>query len=201
MNTQLLVRKTGKQKGFSIPELVVVLLVGAIILVLALPQIISSRRLFRFAGVQRQVATALREARQEAMGQRRPITVRYDNAAKSMTMFGGEFGALGDPKNRVTLLTDSGFESADIIYGRPPGASAAALADTTNLTALSSGAVEITFQSDGSVLDGAGNPQSKALFFYHDKYRNETAFAISVLGAGGRTKVWRFSQGANAYIE
>jgi len=201
MHTRPFIKGAGKQAGFSIPELVVVLLVGAIILVLALPQIISSRRLFRFAGVQRQVATALREARQEAMGQRRPITVRYDNTAKTMTMFGGEFGALGDAKNRVAMLADAGLESGDIVYGRPPGASTAALADTTNLTALTSGAVELTFQSDGSMLDGSGNPQSKALFFYHDKYRNETAFAISVLGAGGRIKIWRYSDGANTYIE
>lgn len=203
MNTQYpkIQKKRQWQKGFSLPELVVVLLVGAIILVLALPQIISSRRLFRFAGVQRQVATGLREARQEAMGQRRPITIRYDNAAKTLTTFGGEFGALGDAKNRVTMLADTGIEPADVTYGRPAGATSAALADTTNLTALTSGAVEITFQSDGSVLDGAGNPQNKAVFFYHDKYRLETAFAVSILGAGGRVKLWRYSEGANAYIE
>jgi prepilin-type N-terminal cleavage/methylation domain-containing protein len=189
------------QTGFSLPELVVVLLVAAIILVLALPQIISSRRLFRFAGVQRQVATALRETRQEAMSQRRPVTFRYDNGTKMLVAFGGDFGALGDVKNRFTRLADAGLEDADIVYGKPPGAPAAALGDTTNLTALTASAVEITFQPDGSVLDGSGNPQNKALFFYHDKYRNETAFAVSVLGAGGRIKTWRFSEGANAYIE
>ncbi len=193
--------RTRNVSGFSIAELVVVLLVGAIILVLALPQIISSRRLFRFAGVQRQVATGLKEARQEAMGQRRPITVRYDNSAKTLTMYGGEFGAQGDAKNLIMMLADTGLESEDIIYGRPTGVTAAALADTTNLTALTSGAVEITFQPDGSVLDGSGNPQNKALFFYHDKFRQDTAFAVSVLGAGGRVKLWRYSSGANAYIE
>jgi prepilin-type N-terminal cleavage/methylation domain-containing protein len=36
-----------RQKGFSLPELVIVLLVLAILVTLALPQIISSRRLFR----------------------------------------------------------------------------------------------------------------------------------------------------------
>jgi prepilin-type N-terminal cleavage/methylation domain-containing protein len=193
--------KNRTQKGFSLPELIVVLLVAAIILVLALPQIISSRRLFRFAGVQRQVATALREARQEAMGQRKTVTFRYDNSTKSLVTYGGDFGALGDAKNRITPLADAGLQLSDLVYGRPPGASVAALSDTTNLTALTSGAVEIGFRSDGSVLDGSGNPQSKALFFYHDKYRLDTAFAVSVLGAGGRIKVWRYSAGANAYIE
>ncbi|MEP6900838.1 MAG: prepilin-type N-terminal cleavage/methylation domain-containing protein [Actinomycetota bacterium] len=190
-----------KQGGFSLPELLVVLLVAAIILVLALPQILSSRRLFRFSGLQRQVATSLREARQESMSQRKPITFRYDNANKIIVTYGGSFGALGDPKNNIVALTGSGVELDDVIYGRPAGVPASALSDTTNLTNLSSNAVEITFQLDGSVIDAGNNPQNQALFFYHDKYRLETAFAVSVLGAGGRIKVWRYSQGVNGYVE
>lgn len=190
-----------KQKGFSLPELIIVLLVAAIILVLALPQIISSRRLFRFSGLQRQVATSLREARQEAMSQRKPVTFRYDNANKRIVTYGGDFGALGDAKNRVAALAGSGVESNDVVYGRPTGVPTSALSDTTNQTNLSSNAVEITFQSDGSVLDAGNNPQNNALFFYHDKYRLDTAFAVSVLGAGGRIKVWRYSRGVNQYVE
>jgi prepilin-type N-terminal cleavage/methylation domain-containing protein len=193
--------KRGKQKGFSLPELIIVLLVAAIILVMALPQIISSRRLFRFSGLQRQVATSLREARQEAMSQRKPVTFRYDNSAKTFVTYGGDFGALGDAKNHVISITGSGVEFDDVKYGRPAGVPTSALSDTTNLTNLSSNAVEITFQPDGSVLDASSNPQNLALFFYHDKNRLGTAFAVSVLGAGGRIKVWRYSQGVNSYVE
>lgn len=193
--------KLNGQKGFSLPEIVVVLLVIAIILVLALPQIISSRRLFRFSGFQRQIATSLREARQEAMSQRKPVTFRYDNNDKSLVTYGGKFGALGDPKNIVVPLSGAGVESGDVKYGRPTGVPTSALSDTTNLTNLSSNAVELTFQPDGSVLDASSNPQNQAMFFYHDKYRLETAFAVSVLGAGGRIKVWRYSQGVNSYVE
>lgn len=193
--------KLSKQKGFSIPELIVVLLVAAIILVLALPQIMSSRRLFRFSGMQRQVATSLREARQEAMSQRKPITFRYDNSNKKIVTYGGSFGILNDPKNNVIALTGSGVEFDDVKYGRPTGVPTSALSDTTNLSNLSSNAVEITFQVDGSVIDASNNPQNRALFFYHDKYRLDTAFAVSILGAGGRIKVWRYSQGVNAYVE
>jgi prepilin-type N-terminal cleavage/methylation domain-containing protein len=193
--------KLQKQKGFSLPELIIVLLVAAIILVLALPQIISSRRLFRFSGFQRQVATSLREARQEAMSQRKPITFRYDNSDKKVITYGGDFGAFGDVKNVVVSLAGSGVETADVKYGRPGGVPTSALSDTTNLTNLSSNAVEITFQPDGSVLDASSNPQNLALYFYHDKYRLDTAFAVSVLGAGGRIKVWRYSRGVNSYVE
>jgi prepilin-type N-terminal cleavage/methylation domain-containing protein len=193
--------KLRSQKGFSLPEVVVVLLVIAILLVLAMPQIISSRRLFRFSGFQRQIATSLREARQEAMSQRKPVTFRYDNTSKYIISYGGDFGALGDAKNVVVPLTGSGVELDDLKYGRPTGVPTSALSDTTNITSLTSNAVEITFQPDGSVIDASNNPQNQALFFYHDKYRLDTAFAVSILGAGGRIKVWRYSRGVNSYVE
>ena len=79
-----------KQKGFSLPELVIVMLVLAILVTLALPQIISSRRLYRFSGMQRQITASLRDARQEAMGQRTPITFRYENNTKEIKFFGGK---------------------------------------------------------------------------------------------------------------
>ena len=56
-NFDMLVRiqNKSKQKGFSVAELLIVLFVIAIIAMFALPQIMTSRRLFRFAGVQRLV--------------------------------------------------------------------------------------------------------------------------------------------------
>lgn len=190
-----------KQKGFSMPELVIVLLVLAILVTLALPQIISSRRLFRFSGMQRQIAASLGDARQEAMGQRTPITFRYDNNTKEINLFGGKYGASGDVKNLVTPLSGSGLEAGDVIYGRPSGVSTDALGDGTNLTNLTVNAVEITFQADGSVIDASNNPQNYSMFFFHGKHDRETAFAVSVLGAGGRAKVWRYNKQLNQYVE
>ena len=194
-------KKLGNEAGFSLPELVVVLLIGAIILVIALPQLISSRRLMKFSAVQRQIASSLTEARQEAMSQRRTITFRYNDSTKQLIVYGGSFGALGTAQNKNSDLTGFGVPAAEIKYGRPGGVPTAALSDTTNLTALASNIIEIIFQPDGSVLDASSNPQNKALFFYDNKYKKDTAFAVSVLGAGGRVKVWRYKQGVNAYVE
>lgn len=190
-----------KQMGFSLPELVIVLLILAILVTLALPQIISSRRLFRFSSMQRQIAASLRDARQEAMGQRTPITFRYDHNTKEIKFFGGKYGVSGDTKNLITPLAGSGLETGDVIYGRPSGVSTDALGDGTNLTGLTANAVEITFQADGSVIDASNNPQNFSLFFYHSKHAPETAFAVSVLGAGGRSKVWRYNKQLNEYVE
>lgn len=190
-----------RQKGFSLPELVIVLLVVAILVTLALPQIISSRRLFRFSALQRQVASSLRDARQEAMGQRTPVTFRYDHGAKEIRIHGGKYGAAGDVKNLIVQMSGSGLDPGDVLYGRPAGVSTAALGDGTNLTKLTSNILEITFQNDGSVIDAGGNPVNYTMFFYHGKHAKETAFAVSVLGAGGRAKVWRYNSRTNSYVE
>ncbi|HSK71125.1 MAG TPA: prepilin-type N-terminal cleavage/methylation domain-containing protein [Pyrinomonadaceae bacterium] len=190
-----------KQKGFSLPELVIVLLVIAIITVFAMPQIISSTRLFRFNGFQRQVAASLRDARQAAMSQRTAVTIRYDHSNSRLITYGGSFGAPGDSKNQVYEITGNGVGKDELKYGRPSGVPNTALSDSTNLTDLDLNIVDITFQPDGSVVDASNNPQNKALFFYHSKYPQDTAFAVSILGAGGRVKFWRYSKGAKVYVE
>lgn len=193
--------KIKNQKGFSLPEVIIVLLIIAILVVLALPQITASRRLLRFSGIQRQVASSLNEARQNAMSQRTAVTFRYDDANKRIVIYGGKFGALGAAGNQKTDFANSGLLTTEIVYGRPLGASTAALGDSSDLTALASNVVDITFQPDGSVTDASNNPVNKALFFYDLKSKKDTAFAVSVLGAGGRTKVWRYSKGVDAYVE
>lgn len=189
------------EKGFSLPELMVVVFVAGIILVLALPQIISSRRLMKFSTIQREISTTLTETRQEAMSQRRAITFRYEDANKRIVIYGGSFGTLGNAQNKTVDLAGFGVDSAEIIYGRPGGAPTSALSDTTNLTSLTAGVLTITFQPDGSVIDASNNPENKALFFYDNKHAMDTAFAVSVLGAGGRVKIWRYKQNINQYVE
>lgn len=190
-----------RQGGFSLPELIVVLLIISILVVLALPQLSASRRLFRFAGMQRQIVASLNEARQQAMSQRAAITFRYDDSNKRTVIYGGSFGAFGDSKNKTVEMSGSGLAAADIVYGRPTGAPKSALTDTSNMTALVAKAVNITFQADGSVVDAANIPTNSGLFFYNKQSAQDAAFAVSVLGAGGRVKLWRYSKNIKAYIE
>ena len=201
MNLMKTRQKFGAQRGFSLPELMIVVLILAILAVLALPQIIASRRAFSFAGMQRQVASKLSQARQEAMTQKKAITVKYDDASKSLILYGGKFGAEGAATNDRTALAVSGLEAANLVYGRPSGAPGSALSDTANLTPLTSGAAIITFHADGSVVDENDNPQNRAFFFYNNLDPSRMAFAVSVLGAGGRVKVWRYNDTIQTYVE
>jgi prepilin-type N-terminal cleavage/methylation domain-containing protein len=193
--------KHEKQKGFSLPELVIVVFIISIISVIALPQINAARRAFRFSGMQRQLGAVLTDARQQAMSQRKAITARYNDSQKEIIVYGGSYGTVNDSKNKIEQLYGSGIGKEEIVYGRPTGTSTDALGDGTNMAALAGGMMEITFQPDGTVLDASGNPENKTLFFYHKKNAKEMAFAISILGAGGRVKIWRYSRGVNKYVE
>lgn len=194
-------KKLKKQKGFSLPELLIVVFIVSIVSVIALPQISAARRAFRFSGLQRQISALLTDARQQAMSQRKAITVRYKNSEKEVIVYGGIFGTLNDSKNKVEQIYGSGIAKDEIVYGRPAGVANATLDDGTTQTDLKAEIMEITFQPDGSVLDAAGNPENRAMFFYHKKNSKGMAFAVSVLGAGGRVKIWRYSQGVNKYVE
>ena len=181
-------------------ELIVVLLVVAILAVLALPTLTASRRQTLFSEMQRQIVASLNEAIHEAMSQQTPITFRYDDSAKRMLIYGGGFGALGDSKNKIKDLSENGLNASEIIYGQPSGAPPS-LPDTSNMTQLSQGVVDLTFQSDGSVIDNFNNPKNNALFFFNSKNSQTTAFAITILGTGGRVKIWRYNKNIKLYVE
>ena len=80
---------------------------------------------------------------------------------------------------------------------------ATTLDDGNTMTALSGSpaAVNITFQSDGTVIDSTGAFARPTLFFYNNRVALETACAISVLGGAGRIKVWKYSTSVNKYAE
>ena len=189
------------RKVSAMPELIIVLLIIAILVTLALPNIISARRLLRFSAMQRQMASSLAMPVKKPSDRRTPVTFRYDNNTKTIKFYGGKFGPSGDSKNYILQMSGSGLAVNEIVYNRPSGVSTAALDDGTNLTYLTSNAVEVTFQADGSVINASRNPINTTMFFYMSKNPIETAFAVSVLGAGGRAKVWRYNKQTKKYVE
>lgn len=205
------------ERGFSLLELAVVGLILITLSAIALPQLLASRRLYHFNGVTREVVGQLRYARQQAMSLRRVVRFRYDNATKRITItnlnernvpvVGVTFNpnananTTNDAVLRTMELTAAGVPANNITYGRPTGVTTAALADTTNLTSLTSNRIDIFFQPDGSVLDNSGNPQNPALFLYNNQAPRPTLRAISILGAGGRVRLWRYNENGNSFVE
>ena len=212
-----------REAGRSIIETLMVLTIAAILTSVAVPQMISARRLIRASSMAREVATQMRFARQQAMTQRQAHTFQYDNTTKTVKIFdhnNSNNANAGCNMTGVQVLSMSGYPNTvcttivstvplatgtyatELTYGIPSGISNTTLDDGTTLTALSgTGIVNVTFQPDGTVVDNGGGFTTATLFFYNSQVQKETASAISVLGAAGRIKVWRYSTSVNKFAE
>jgi len=200
--------------GTSMVEVLAVVAIATILTTVAVPQIISARRMIRSASLPREIATQLRFARQQAMSQRQAFTFQYDDSTKQITIIDHQatgyalLSASGYPNTAgsLTALTvplggGGGLPASEISFGIPNGISLASLSDTSTQTALSSNKLTITFQPDGTVQDANGNYVNRTLFLYNNKIPNQTACAISVLGSAGRIKIWRYTASASKYVE
>lgn len=200
--------------GYSLIETLIVVALIGVLSALAIPQILAERRLSRSVGVTREILTQMRHARQLAMSERQAITFQYDNTTKQISIIdhNNNIGPLlfTDPTypntaGRIVLSTTplgtGGLNPSEIRIGIPPGVPNLPLADGISMTPLVNNQLNITFQPDGSVIDLNGNPMGTALFLYNSLAARGTASAISVVGASGRVKIWRYDQNANAYAE
>jgi type II secretory pathway pseudopilin PulG len=199
--------------GFSTIDILIVVALIGVLSALAVPQMISQRRLIRSAAFTREIITQIRLARQQAMSQREAVTLQYNQTQRQLVLIEhnasgptvladpGYPNTAGSSVIRTTPLAVGGLPASEISYGIPAGLPTGALDDGVTRTALSSSKVNITFQPDGSVIDANGNPLNRALFLYNSKAPNETAAAISVLGAAGRVKLWRYNSNVNKYVE
>jgi Tfp pilus assembly protein FimT len=200
--------------GTSMVEMLAVVAIATILTAVAIPQLISSRRMIRSASLPREIATQLRFARQQAMSQRQAFTFQYDDSTKQVTIIDHQasgytlLSASGYPNTAgsLTALTvplggGGGLPASEISFGVPTGITVTSLNDTSTPTALVSNKLTITFQPDGTVRDANNNYVNRTLFFYNNKIPNQTACAISVLGSAGRIKIWSYTASAIAYVE
>ena len=200
--------------GRSLLETLAVVAVAAILTAVAVPQMINARRLMRSNALPREIVTQLRFARQQAMSQRQAFTFQYDDATKKINIIDQQAAGTavltttGYPNTAVAVTVLSipvsaggGLPTAEVSFGVPSGITATTLGDNTTPTALTANKINITFQPDGTVVDANGNTINRTLFFYNNVVPNQTACAISVLGAAGRIKIWRYSTSANQYAE
>ena len=201
-------------QGHSLIEMLIVVAMIGVLTSLAIPELIAERRLSRSLGVTREIMTELRQTRQLAMSQRQAFTFQYDNATKQISIIDHNSNAgvalLVDPSYPNTPgsavvsanpLAAETLLSSEMSYGIPSGLPNGTLGDGIAMTPLFNSQLNITFQPDGSVIDIAGNPIGRAMFIYNNRAARATASAISVLGASGRVKIWRYDARANLYSE
>jgi prepilin-type N-terminal cleavage/methylation domain-containing protein len=210
--------------GRTLIEMLVVVAIAAILTSVALPQLISARRLMRSNALPREIATQLRFARQQAMSQRQAFTLQYDDSTKQIRIFDHNnnnnatsgcnmtgtqvLTATNYPNTAcstavltVPMAGGAGLPTSEVSFGVPGVITNTTLGDNTTPTALTGTVLNITFQPEGTVLDWQGNFASPTLFLYNNKVPSQTAAAISVLGSSGRIKIWRYDTSANKYAE
>lgn len=201
------------ERGVTLLELLIVLAIMGIVVSIGVIQLGSMRRLNTSAAIPLQLKIQLRLARQQAMSQRRAVTLQYDDQTKQVVIIrqpaAGKAvlslpnfpNATGSVQVSSVTLTGNGVDPSHLVYG-PPASIASTLSDGTSLTALPiNKKINITFQPDGSIIDANGNPVNFALFFYNSQAPNVTASAVSVLGSAGRIKTWKYNGSANKYVE
>lgn len=221
MDIQFSLRRRRSERGFTIAEMVMVTAVVAIMATICIPQVLSARRLVRAAGVVKDLAGGLRDARQMAITRRRAVTFQYDDATKTVKIIDHGVNATGLGNSGTTVLegnypnttgstvadtmtlTTSGLPASEIKYGPPPDATslASTLDDKIVLNTLTNQKLNITFQPDGSVIGLTGLPKDSAIAIYSSSAPKDTAAAISILGATGRIKTWRYSSSAKKFVE
>jgi Tfp pilus assembly protein FimT len=204
-------------------ETLAVIAIASLLTAMAVPQLLAARRMIRTNGLPREIAAQMRFARQQAMAQRQAFTFQYDDSTKTIKVFdhnnnnnataacnmtGQAVLSQANYPNTscsTTVLTvpmaTGAIAPADLSYGVPTGISNTTLDDGSTPTSLSGTVLNITFQTDGSVTDTAGNYVTRGFYFYNNQIPTQSATAISILGAAGRVKIWRYSSSANKYVE
>lgn len=178
--------RLGSAAGVSLIELLIAMLVTAVIAAMAVVQVGAARPGMLGDGAMRGLMTQLSVARETAVAQRRSIELRFvgdgelqihrqnlpsgTEMLRTFTMEGGVRFHLSTP----AVDTPDGF-----------GATSAISFGTAR---------KVIFNSDGMLVDEAGNPLNGSLFVALADYPS-SARAVTILGSTGRIRGFRWTGG------
>ena len=186
---------TRKVRGFSLLEMMIAM---AILLIASAISVISIQPALKAARVNAAYNTALgvlRQARDNAIGQRQVFIVTFNNVPNPNTITVTQ-GLTGNLLNTYVLPTDvtfqvlPGFPTSQVTYPITPdafGTGGTAIDFDQNIA----GGVKTTlyFQPDGSAQDVNGNINNGVVYIARNGDLNN-ARAITLWGATGRMRGW-----------
>lgn len=204
-----LFKKRRSESGFSIIELVIVLVIIAILSAISLPYIYSYKKLYKSEDQSLKVMDLMREAAQLALTRRRTMRLEIDLTANALLII-DENGAAPN-----TLIKSIPLElprevrmdiiPAGVVKPNPPNYTDAAYsADATGhlvggATVVGNTVWAVRFKSDGSAVNAAGIPISANIYVWPPVTVGSTTprntkeiRAITMFGGSGAIRYWKY---------
>ena len=175
--------------GYTLTEACLVCAVGAILLASAIPLFDTAMHSNDADAAAQLIVQELTHARTMAIGNGSGVLIRFDPAANSVVVAPGT-GSVKGPfilPGRTKLQTNA--PSLDT-------------PDNLNSKVLGVGAFQqMTFLNNGAVVDNpaANNIISGTFFLENDNQDPSTRRAVTIFGATGKIKMWRFDDGSNTW--
>ncbi|GIU81689.1 MAG: hypothetical protein KatS3mg006_0753 [Pyrinomonadaceae bacterium] len=214
-------------RGFSIVELIVVIMITMIIMAITFAFITNYRQVYRPSEQVLQIADILREARQRALTQRRTMRVEVDITGRSNPADRTIMVRLIDENTNATDWQDD-REIRRLVFSSEAEVAIA----IPDISAVPSEMISVTpingcplsvypssvnrnvctfrFLSNGTVVDAGtdaigsnANPVNAALYVWSRRKdnpnRSEQAYGLTILWTSGFVRMWRYNYSSNRW--
>jgi prepilin-type N-terminal cleavage/methylation domain-containing protein len=187
------VMTTPREAGFTLVELAFTLAIICVVVVVAFEAYANAYPALRATTAVQLLQAQLRQAREVSIDQRRSVTVTFQGTSELVAVVQGINGASNTtlydyflPEGlKYVLLT--GVPDTPDAFGNSYAVYYACPSNTLPCT--------ITFQGDGSVLDGSSGSTNGSIFIGITG-QTQTARAVTVLSATGRIRAWSYNGSA-----
>jgi prepilin-type N-terminal cleavage/methylation domain-containing protein len=199
---QAALRRRSTQAGFSLTEMMIVVVIGFVVATMAITQLQPALQDFQASAAEDTVKSTLRQAREYSISQRRTVAVTFANDAFGdaevvltlYTVVDGVQSLSTTPFMTVPINRRVQFSRVGPL-GDTPDSFGACAALCFNGAGYAPGTI-IEFQSDDTFTNGTGNPINGSIFMGMAGMP-ATARAITILGSTGRIKSWTGTSGVN----
>lgn len=201
-------KKYASASGFSVTELMVVLVVLAIMLAISIPYVFNYTRLYKSEDQSLKMMDLMREAGQLAITRRRTMRLEIDLTENALLII-DENGAAADTRIKTIPLTNAGELRVDVIPAgvtkpNPPDYNDISFSTDTLGHQFNGGTVTghsvwaCRFRSDGSVVNAADVPINGNIYVWPPTAAGATTprnikevRAITLFGGSGAVRYWK----------